>query len=122
MLKHKIYQLHDAIMNHYNGLAVHLLESGIDKDSRYEDGSTPIMWAARYANLEMVQKLIQLGADLNAKDNIGYDAINIAYWYGEYRMGAYTPVSLKIAQLLKEARIQAENYQHTHNILKREVL
>jgi hypothetical protein len=61
----------------------------------------------------MVQKLIELGADLDAKDNLGYDALSIAYWYGECTMGAYASVSLKIARMLEKARIQIRSRQRT---------
>ncbi len=103
MNQSEIYSLQDAIMNHHNEVAIDLLQSGVDKNCRYEDGSTPIMWAARYGNVEMVRVLIALDADLSIRDNLGYDALNIAGFYGESSMGAYTAAAIEIMDLLERS-------------------
>ena len=69
---------------------------------RDEKGATPLHWAAEVQDLSVVAALIDLGADVNIKDNLGYTPRDVAYWFGEFRMGAYTDVCHKIVQRLNE--------------------
>jgi ankyrin repeat protein len=41
-------------------------------------GSTPLIFAAAYPNMEVVRLLVAAGADVNAKDNDGHTAAVIA--------------------------------------------
>ena len=49
-----------------------LLKSSIQIDCADSDGRTPLMHHARYDNAVMVEKLLELGADINATSKIGY--------------------------------------------------
>ena len=69
-----------------------------------EKGATPLHWAAERQDLAVVNALIGRGADINIKDNLGYTPVEIACWNGEYRMGAYTEICLKIVQCLNESQ------------------
>ncbi len=62
----------------------------------------PIHYACTIGNFESVKILHELGARLDTKTADGYYPIDIAYWHGEYRMGAYTEECLKIVAYLKE--------------------
>jgi ankyrin repeat protein len=66
-----------------------------------DEGKTPLMVAAKAGAPEIVELLLRAGADPTPKDKLGYTAEMIAYWYGEYRMGAYTAESLKIVEMLR---------------------
>ena len=73
-----------------------LLEAGADVDRQgIYYGRTALMWAARnaYGLTEIVELLINAGADVNVQDNDGMTAL---MWATEYR-------SDKIVELLKEA-------------------
>lgn len=53
------------------------IEYGVDvNESR--NGMTPLMYAARYNNAEIAQFLIEKGADVSAKDNNGFTALQLA--------------------------------------------
>jgi uncharacterized protein len=67
-----------------------------------EKGATPLHWAAERQDLSVVAALVDLGADRNIKDNLGYTPRDTAYWFGEFRMGAYTDICHKIVQRLNE--------------------
>jgi ankyrin repeat protein len=69
---------------------------------RDEKGATPLHWAAEAQDLSVVATLVDLGADVNIKDNFGYTPRDVAYFCGEFRMGAYTDVCLKIVERLNE--------------------
>ena len=78
-----------------------LLSEGADLTTLDDEGMTPLMVAAKAGAPETVQLLLRAGADPSPKDKLGYTAEMIAYWYGEYRMGAYTAESLKIVEMLR---------------------
>lgn len=68
-----------------------------------EKGATPLHWAAEGQDLSVVAALVDLGADTTIKDELGYTPRELAYWYGEFRMGAYTDICQKIVQRLNES-------------------
>ena len=45
------------------------IEEGMDVNAEGPYGGTALKGAARYGNLEMVEKLLELGADVNKKDD-----------------------------------------------------
>lgn len=55
---------------------------GIDPNFSDEDGDVPIVLAA-FCAVEIVEKLIDLGADVNLVDGVGRSAIAIASAYGK---------------------------------------
>jgi hypothetical protein len=72
-----------------------------------EEGATPLHWAAKLQDLSVVATLVDLGADVHITDKLGYTPKGVAYWYGEFRMGAYTDVCQKIVQRLDAAARKA---------------
>lgn len=70
---------------------------------RDEKGMTALHWAAQYQGLSSAACLIDLGSDPHLKDDLGYTPQQTAYWYGEFRMGAYTDICHKIVARIKEA-------------------
>ncbi len=56
-----------------------LLSEGVKVDERDEGAEqTPLMWAARTGSLAIVQNLLNHGAAVNAKDDFGATALDIA--------------------------------------------
>ncbi len=47
------------------------------------DDKTPLMFTAKYGNLEFAKKLLQKGADKNKKSNKGYTALDYAKKYNQ---------------------------------------
>jgi len=95
--------LRDAIHHRQVDRVRMLLSDGADVRSVDDKGMTLLMVAASVGSPEIVDLLIAAGADVTAKDKLGYTAQDLAYWHGEYHMGAYTPESLRIVAALKTA-------------------
>jgi uncharacterized protein len=95
--------LEDAIAHRDVARVRALLEGGADLTTVDYEGKTPLMLAAKAGDPEIVELLLAVGADPTPKDKLGYTAEMIAYWYGEYRMGSYTPESEKIVEMLRKA-------------------
>lgn len=64
-----------------------LLQSGVDVNTRNEEGATSLMLAASVGNLVMVQALIAAGADVNIQDACGWSAISRAVYNAEKNCG-----------------------------------
>jgi hypothetical protein len=94
--------LEDAIAHRDVARVRSLLAGGADLTSLDEEGKTPLMLAAKAGDPEIVGLLLEAGADPTPKDKLGYTAEMIAYWYGEYRMGSYTPESQRIVAMLRK--------------------
>ena len=54
-----------------------------------KSGFTPLMQAVSYGYLEIVKYLISLGADINQKDNFGFNAKDYARKLGQIRVYNY---------------------------------
>ncbi|MCB1055602.1 MAG: ankyrin repeat domain-containing protein [Acidobacteria bacterium] len=96
--------LRDAIGRGDAGRVQALLSEGADLTTVDDEGKTPLMVAAQAGAPEIVELLLKAGADPTPKDKLGYTAEMIAYWYGEYRMGAYTAESLKVVEMLRKIK------------------
>jgi len=55
----------------WTATAESLLDSGADIEARNEDGSTPLIWAASFAQADTLNVLIRRGARLDVTDNQG---------------------------------------------------
>jgi ankyrin repeat protein len=58
--------------------ALQRLEQGADAKARGPDGTTALMWAAYYEDVDMVRRLIKAGVDVNAQNEFGASALSEA--------------------------------------------
>lgn len=79
-----------------------ILSSGCDLDAVDEKGMTALLHACEVQSFEILKSLVDAGANVNHKDSLGYHPIDIAYWYGEFRMGSYTLESQKMVKYLEQ--------------------
>jgi ankyrin repeat protein len=93
----------DAILRSDVPMVRAMLAKGISVVSSDDKGRTPLMFAAEAGSPVIVELLLAAGADPSPKDDLGYTAEMTANWYGEWRMGAYTPESKEIVQMLRRA-------------------
>jgi ankyrin repeat protein len=74
----KIYDpLCVAISKNDNDTAKKIIEYGADVNQRF-NGMTPLMYAARYNNVEMIKMLLDKGANPSEKDSKGISAFKYA--------------------------------------------
>lgn len=66
-----------AISKSDNDTAMKILEYGADVNERF-NGMTPLMYAARYNNVEMIKVLVAKGASITEKDTKGFTALRYA--------------------------------------------
>jgi uncharacterized protein len=60
-----------------------LIAAKADVNAASEDGNTPLLWTARYNQVEVVKALLVAGADVNHKDNVGDTALMVAALFGQ---------------------------------------
>ena len=77
------------------------------------EGKFPLHWPAEVQSLSSIDCLVDLGADVSQKSRAGHTAEDVAYWNGEFRMGAYTDVCLKIVERLKKGRSSEQVKPHS---------
>lgn len=77
------------------------IDSGFDPNTQDAKRCTPLIFAAEFQHPAIVRLLLAHGADPLHKESNGYDASEVAAWYGEWRMGAYTEESAEIRTILK---------------------
>jgi len=65
-----------------------LLEQGVDVNARQTDGTTALMWAAHWDDLETADLLIRARANANAANDYGVTALSLACTNGSARMVA----------------------------------
>ena len=76
--------IHFAVKRGYKSLIEDLVEANPNViHKRDEFGNSPLHWAVKYNFLEIIQMLLELGADLNAKNIEGQSPLFFAYWRGE---------------------------------------
>lgn len=79
MAKSMEQQFCEALKEGKTDKAIFLAEFLGKKINKLYEGKTPLMWAAEAKDLKVVEKLIELGADINIKNNEGMSALNIAF-------------------------------------------
>jgi ankyrin repeat protein len=70
--------LHYACSGPDNGVAAYLLAQGADINARSENGTTPLMMAARYGNADLVPLLLKAGAEPRAANEQELTAADFA--------------------------------------------
>ncbi|WP_291490181.1 ankyrin repeat domain-containing protein, partial [Desulfurella sp.] len=70
--------LFKAVSNSNATLVKKILAQGINPNVKDKNGSTPLMYAAYYGNLEICKILIAHGADVNARSVVGGTALGAA--------------------------------------------
>ena len=76
-------------------LAKQCIETGIDVNyqyplsKNYADGMTPLLYASKWNNLELVKLLLEHGANINARANDGNTALTMAQTNGNSQMYDY---------------------------------
>ena len=55
-----------------------LLEQGVDVNARHPDGSTALLWAVYYDDIETAGLLVSAGADVNAANDYGESPLSLA--------------------------------------------
>ncbi|MBM3788261.1 MAG: hypothetical protein FJW30_28325 [Acidobacteria bacterium] len=68
----------DAVKADDRAAAERLLQSGEDANSRDDDGTTPLLWAAVRSNAEMTSILLEKGADPNLTNELGIGPLAMA--------------------------------------------
>ena len=79
MAKSMEQQFCEALKEGETDKAIFLTEFLGKKINKLYEGKTPLMWAVEARDLKVVEKLIELGADINIKNNEGMSALNIAF-------------------------------------------
>jgi ankyrin repeat protein len=64
--------LHRAIIDGNTEVAIKLINAGINVHAKDKLNDTPLNWAADYCRLEVVQLLIEKGADVNVRGHGGH--------------------------------------------------
>ena len=62
-----------------------LLEKGSDVNTKLQDGSTPLMWAALPGRPDLVKLLLKNGAEVNARAQDGRDPAQVGSRHGTGR-------------------------------------
>jgi hypothetical protein len=62
----------------------HCMDQNIPVDFRFGSGSTPLIVSAEEGRFEVVEFLIDSGANLNARNDLNYTALHMAAFHGHY--------------------------------------
>lgn len=80
--------LHYACSGPDNGVAAFLIANGAELNARSDNGTTPLMMAARYGNSDLVPLLLKVGAEPRAANEQELTAADFARLGGRDRMAA----------------------------------
>ena len=86
--------LHYACSGPDNGVAAWLIAQGAEVNARSENGSTPLMMAARYGNADLVPMLIKAGAEPRAANEKELTAADFA------RLGGRDALAIELQRLM----------------------
>ena len=75
--------LQKAITFGQNGLALKLIDRGVDVSATNKVGATALHYAVRAGNQTMVELLLANGADIEVKDSAGSTPVEIAHAMSE---------------------------------------
>lgn len=93
--------LHYAVFNGHTDLARYLISRGADVNAKSQNGSTPIMMAAREGRDELAKLLLSAGADLTARNDWGDSALTLAMRYDHYHLGKMIATEEEFAVAVK---------------------
>ncbi|HZT43052.1 MAG TPA: ankyrin repeat domain-containing protein [Chthonomonadaceae bacterium] len=79
----------DAIQQQDFSLAGQLVDQGAKVDCFDNAHKTPLLWASYYGQLDLVKKLLAHGADINARDLLGQNAVMLAQKGGYQEVAAF---------------------------------
>ncbi|WP_299775519.1 ankyrin repeat domain-containing protein [uncultured Pseudoteredinibacter sp.] len=95
-------ELIEAVRNKKIDSVRKFIADGFDLEYCDNKKMTALSHCCEVQSLDILKILVEAGANVNHKDELGYRPIDIAGWYGEYRNGAYTKQCLDIIAYLKE--------------------
>lgn len=70
-----------ALMKKYQGLVELLIEAGDDINRQSLDGNTPLMYAVSSRNDDMIELLLEKGAELDVLNDKGLAALHLTIFY-----------------------------------------
>lgn len=71
------------------GAAAALLDAGAEVDTRDSLGQTPLMWAVQYGHLDVAERLLGRGADIEATNNAGETCLDDARLVDDSRVAEF---------------------------------
>ena len=105
--------MHLAVLSDQGEIAALLIRKGASLNAKAEDehGGTSLHWAAVLGRIEMAKRLIEAGADVNAKDNHGFTPLDAT----NYERASEKKARLEIAEVLREngAKHAAEHQEES---------
>ena len=99
-------KLRKAIESNNTEKVRELLLNGKGIDIADEKGMTPLMWAAQAQLPEMVELILEFGANPKLEDNLGYNALGIACFNGETSNNAYSRECKRIIDAFKKVGLK----------------
>lgn len=79
-----------------------ILSNGCNLESADDKNMTALSHACEIQSFDILKTLVDAGVNVNHKDALGYQPVDIAYWHGEFRMGAYTTESQRMVKYLEK--------------------
>tara|TARA_Y100000296_G_C5170250_1_gene256906 strand:- start:2354 stop:2683 length:330 start_codon:yes stop_codon:yes gene_type:complete len=78
-----------------------LISAGCDLERTDDKNMTALLHACEVQSFDILKALVDAGANVNHIDDLGCQPVDIAYWNGEFRMGAYTTESQRMVRYLE---------------------